>query len=184
MKFDGIARVRFFCYHRILKRCKRGGRTSNFFSILTFLIIILEMYPMKRFFYLVILSRANPSGVTYEGVTSVHLAWLKGQTRERWSTWRHVGWDDWVAPQQMTRLEDAPSCDACPPVAPFAVARLSCVSQIGETSSYLKLTPAFSSSLSLFISLAHRRPPPTSLMPPAFLRRLRPSNSSPQPLPS
>jgi hypothetical protein len=47
----------------------------GFFSILTFLIIILEMNPAKYFFLsLALLSHANPSGVTYEGVTPVHLA--------------------------------------------------------------------------------------------------------------
>jgi hypothetical protein len=55
--------------------------------------------------------------------------------------------------QQMTRLEGAPSCDACPPVAPSAVVQLSRGSQIDATSSYLK--PAVTSSSSL--SLSHAR---------------------------
>jgi hypothetical protein len=47
------------------------------------------MNPMKRFFpNLALLSLANPSSVTYEGVTPVHLARLKGLM------WHHVGWDD------------------------------------------------------------------------------------------
>jgi hypothetical protein len=49
----------------------------------------------------------------------------------------------------MSRLEDASSCDACPPVAPSVVLQLSRVSQIDVTSSYLKSTLIFSSSLSL-----------------------------------
>jgi hypothetical protein len=43
-----------------------------FFSILVFLIIILEM--AKYFFNLTLLSCANPSDATYEGVATVHLA--------------------------------------------------------------------------------------------------------------
>jgi hypothetical protein len=43
-----------------------------FFPILTFLIIILEMNPVKRFFLnLAHLSHVNPSGVTYEGVVPI-----------------------------------------------------------------------------------------------------------------
>jgi hypothetical protein len=52
---------------------KRG--TVEFFSILTFLIIILKMNSVKRFFLnLTLLNRTNPSGVTYKRVVPVHLA--------------------------------------------------------------------------------------------------------------
>jgi hypothetical protein len=62
---------------------------SFFFYFDLFVIIIIEMNPTKHFFpNLALLSLANPSGVTYEGVTPVHLARLKGLM------WRHVGWDD------------------------------------------------------------------------------------------
>jgi hypothetical protein len=44
---------------------------SDFFSILTFLIIILEMNPKRFFSNLALLSRANPSDMTYEGVAPV-----------------------------------------------------------------------------------------------------------------
>jgi hypothetical protein len=113
--------------------------------------------PDETFFFLnlTLLSHVNPSCVTYEGVTTVHLAWLKGLMRERWPMWRHVGWDDWVAPQQTVWLEDVSSCDACPTVVPSVVARLSHASQIDATSSYLKPAPPSSFSLSLFLSFTH-----------------------------
>jgi hypothetical protein len=45
-----------------------------FFSILVFLIIILEMNLTKHFFFkLALLSHTNPSDATDEGVTPVHL---------------------------------------------------------------------------------------------------------------
>jgi hypothetical protein len=52
--------------------CRLAVPTAeNFFPILAFLIIILEMNPMKYFFNLTFLSRVNPSDVTYEGVDLV-----------------------------------------------------------------------------------------------------------------
>jgi hypothetical protein len=57
-------------------------------------------------------------------------------------------------PQQTVRLEDTPSCDACPLVAPSDMVRLSHASQIGATSSYLKPASASSSSLSFSLSFS------------------------------
>jgi hypothetical protein len=55
-----------------------GGGYQIFFLFWPFLIIILEMNSAKCFFpNLDLLSHANPSGATYEGVTPVHLARLK-----------------------------------------------------------------------------------------------------------
>jgi hypothetical protein len=135
---------------------------------------------------LTIFSHISSSVVTYKEVVSIYLAWLGALTCERRLTWHHVSLEDWVVSQQTTRLEDASSYDACPTVTPSGVAWLNCDCQIGTTSSYLKLAPTSFSSLSLFLSLAHGRPssPPTSPTPSAFLRRLRPSNFGPQPLPT
>jgi hypothetical protein len=37
------------------------------------------------------LSHAGPVGMTHEGVTPVHMAWLMGQTRVLVPTWRDIG---------------------------------------------------------------------------------------------
>jgi hypothetical protein len=53
-------------------------RNRRIFSILTFLINIWQMNSVKCFFLLnlSLLSRIIPSDVTYEGLTSLHMAWL------------------------------------------------------------------------------------------------------------
>jgi hypothetical protein len=76
-----------------------------FFLFWSFLIIILEMNPVKHFFSnLALLSHASSLGATYEGITSVHLARLMKESRQftwrlkglacarspRWSGWCHV----------------------------------------------------------------------------------------------
>jgi hypothetical protein len=120
-----------------------------FFYFDLFWIIILEMNPVKHFFSnMAIFSHVSSSDATYKGVTPIWLVRLGVLTCERQPTWRHVGWKDWVTPQQTARLKDAPSCDVCPPVAPSAVAWLNRASQIDTTSSYLKPASASSSSLS------------------------------------
>jgi hypothetical protein len=100
-----------------------------FFYFDLFVIIILEMNPVKHFFHIwpfwVVPIRLTRLMMESRQFTW-HLAWLKGLTCERRPTWHHVGWDDWVAPQQTAWLEDAPSCDACPPVASSTMAWLSC----------------------------------------------------------
>jgi hypothetical protein len=50
------------------------SKPDDFFFILVFLIIILEMNLVKRFFSnLALLSHANPPDATYQGVMPVHL---------------------------------------------------------------------------------------------------------------
>jgi hypothetical protein len=74
-----VSRAGYFPLERLSDR--------DFFSILAFLIIILEMNPVKHFFpNLALLSHANPFGATYEGVTPVHLARLKELARARVAT--------------------------------------------------------------------------------------------------
>jgi hypothetical protein len=144
------------------------------------------MNPWNIFSNLAIFNHVSSSSVTYKEVALIYLAWLGALTREQRSTWHHVSLEDWVVSQQTARLEDASSYDACPTVTPSGVKWLNRAYQIGATSSYLKPASTSFSSLSLFLSLAHGRPPspPTSPTPSAFLRRLRPSNSGPQPLPT
>jgi hypothetical protein len=55
-----------------------AARSIDFFSILVFLIIILEINLVKHFFKITILNRTNSSDATYEEVVTVHLARLKG----------------------------------------------------------------------------------------------------------
>jgi hypothetical protein len=65
-----------------------AGHRGFFFYFNLFLIIILDMNLTKYFFLnLVFLSRINPSGATYEGVTPVHLARLKGLMYARSPRW-------------------------------------------------------------------------------------------------
>jgi hypothetical protein len=68
------------------------GVGEIFFCILAFLINIREMNPTKSFFpNLSLLSHSSLGGVTYVGVTSFALAWLKGLALARLLTGCHIG---------------------------------------------------------------------------------------------
>jgi hypothetical protein len=58
------------CYPLFALLTNPAGQLGIFFSILIFLIIILEINRKTFFLNLTLFNRVNPSGVTYEGVTS------------------------------------------------------------------------------------------------------------------
>jgi hypothetical protein len=63
-----------------------SDKLENFFQFWSFLIIILEMNPVKHFFKSDRLTRLMKDDATYEGVVPVHIARLKGLAHARVAT--------------------------------------------------------------------------------------------------